>query len=69
MRWTEHAERVGETIITKVIKISGGKIYIWTLTHLMEVRIILKCITGDTGPLHGTGMKMNILVTKVAWNF
>lgn len=28
MRWTEHAERVGETIITKVMKISGGKIYL-----------------------------------------
>jgi hypothetical protein len=51
------------------MKISGGKIYIWTLTHLMEVRIILKCITGNTGALDETGLKMNILVTKVAWNF
>jgi len=30
MRGTEHAERVGKTIITKVMKISGGKIYVDT---------------------------------------
>jgi hypothetical protein len=66
VRWTEHAERVGETIITKVMKISNGKIYIWTLTYIMKVRKILKCITGGTGPLDGTGLKINILVTKVA---
>jgi len=58
MRWTEHAERVGEKIITKVMKTSDGKLYIWTLTYVMEVRIILKCITGDTGPLVGAGLKM-----------
>jgi len=50
--------------------------YIWTITYVMEVRIILKCITGHIGPLDGAGLKMrasgrvlNILVTKVAWNF
>jgi hypothetical protein len=30
MRWTEHAERVGEIIITKVTKISDEKIYLDT---------------------------------------
>jgi hypothetical protein len=34
MRWTEHAERVGETIIRKVIKISGGKIYEYLDTQI-----------------------------------
>jgi len=34
--------------------------YIWTITYLMEVRIILKCITGDTGPLDGSGLKMRV---------
>jgi hypothetical protein len=57
MRWTEHVERVGETRITKFMKISGGKINL-ALTCLMEVRMILKCITGNTGLLDGTGLKM-----------